>query len=153
MSSQEEERTVLQFVARDDGTAIDAVTGLTWCRYLVGQEWNKRRALGEAIEITLNDVMKEIDSVNAALLGSFYDWRLPTQDELNVITGKGKVIVGSDNSLRATNAVILYSAPKDRFWTQGTAAQDFSIESTASYYGGKVARAEFTLKYARLVRG
>ncbi len=148
-----EERRVLQFIARDDGTAIDSVTGLTWCRYLIGQEWSKRRALGDAKEVSLNEVILEISRFNTEKIGSFNDWRLPTQDELNVIIGKGKTIVGNDNSLRASNEVILVEAPKDRFWTKGMTSQDINIESIANYYGGKAARSEFSLKYARLVRG
>ncbi|MDD5229295.1 MAG: DUF1566 domain-containing protein [Methylococcales bacterium] len=149
-----EERLVLQFVARDDGTAIDSITGLTWCRYLIGQEWSKRRALGEAKEITLSEVQKNIALFNRTQMGSFTDWRLPTQEELNVIIGKDKIIVGNDNSLHAENEVVLTTAPRDKFWTfSSLLAQNVHIDTVANYYGGKAGRSEFSLKYARLVRG
>jgi hypothetical protein len=72
----------VEFIAREDGTALDSMSGLTWCRYLIGQTWMKRRALGEAL-----------------------------------------------------------------------LAQTSSVEMVVGYYGGKTARLQFSVKYARLVRG
>lgn len=152
--SMPEERRILEFIARDDGTALDSVTGLTWCRYLIGQEWQKRKAVGDAKELPLSEVMEIIDVFNKRNFGNFGDWRLPTQNELKVILGKNKIIVGNDYSLRGENEVILVPAPKDVFWTfSAHLTQNQDVEAIVGYYGGKTARTQFTCKYARLVRG
>ena len=152
--SSKQERTVLQFIAREDGTALDSVTGLTWCRYLIGQQWQKRIALGDAEQLPLSKVIQTIDIFNKMNFGSFSDWRLPTQNELDVILGANKKIIGSDSSLRGENEVILVPAPRDVFWTLSAhLAQNKAVEAVVGYYGGKVARTKFTSKFARLVRG
>jgi molybdopterin converting factor small subunit len=152
--SNVDERYILEFIARDDGTALDSVTGLTWCRYLIGQEWQRRKAVGEPKEIPLEQVMVTIELFNKRNIGSFSDWRLPTQEELNVIMGKNKKIVGNDHNLRGENEVILVPAPTNHFWTNSAhLAQNQSVEMVVGYYGGKTARTQFTRKYARLVRG
>ncbi len=152
--SKPENRRILEFIAREDGTALDSVTGLTWCRYLIGQVWQKRKAVGDAKEVSLSEAMETIDIFNKRNFGSFGDWRLPTQEELKVIIGKNKKIVGNDNSLRGENEVILVPAPKDIFWTFSShLAQNQKVEAVVGYYGGKTARAQFNCKYARLVRG
>jgi hypothetical protein len=156
MKSEEKikERTTLIFIARDDGTAVDSVTGLTWCRYLVGQEWGKRRAYGDPKEVTLAEVQKNIALFNREQIGSFSDWRLPTQEELKVIVGENKTIMGNENSLRAENEVILTPAPRNKFWMASSVfVQNDHVIAVANYYGGKAGRSEISLKYARLVRG
>lgn len=145
---------ILEFIAREDGTALDSKTGLTWCRYLIGQAWQKRIAVGDPLEVPLSEVMKVIDELNEQKFGSFSDWRLPTQAELNAITGENKKIVGNDHSLFGEKEVILAPAPSNSLWTSSShLAQETNVEVIVGYYGGKTARTKFTSKYARLVRG
>ncbi len=147
-------KKTVEFIAREDGTALDSMSGLTWCRYLIGQKWLKRRALGDAMELALVDVMKSIDEFNAQKFGGFQDWRLPTQAELEVIENENIKIVSNNRSLLGENELIFAPAPKKSFWTASALlAQTSSIEMIVGYYGGQEARTKFTSKYARLVRG
>ena len=148
-------KRVLQFIAREDGTALDSITGLTWFRFLLGQEWQKRRALGDPQEMSYQEVLQKIDTFNDAKFGGFFDWRLPKQDEIKRISGEDKTIIGNDNSLLGSNEVILFESSKnsDRFWTAGLIGKNAEISALANYYGGKVARANVSMKFTRLVRG
>ena len=144
----------IEFIAREDGTALDSMSGLTWCRYLLGQTWMKRRALGDALELPLTEVMQQIEEFNAQKFGGFQDWRLPTQAELNFIENENIKIVSNDRSLLGENEAIFSRAPRKSFWTASALlAQTSSVEMVVGYYGGKVARTQFASKYARLVRG
>ena len=146
---------VLQFIGREDGTALDSMTGLTWFRFLLGQEWQKRRALGDPQEMNYEEVLKEIAAFNEIKFGGFFDWRLPKQEEIKRISGEDKKIVGNDNSLLGSNEVILFESSKssDRFWTAGLIGKHAEISALANYYGGKVARSNVSMKFTRLVRG
>lgn len=145
---------IIEFIAREDGTALDSMSGLTWCRYLIGQTWIKRKALGDAMELPLTKVMKTIEEFNAQKFGGFKDWRLPTQVELDLIENDNIKIISNDRSLFGENEVIFAPAPKKSFWTASALlAQTSNVEMIVGYYGGKAARTQFTSKYARLVRG
>lgn len=144
----------IEFIAREDGTALDSMSGLTWCRYLIGQTWMKRRALGDALELPLTEVMQYIDELNNQKFGGFKDWRLPTQAELDIIENENINIISNNHSLLGENESIFSRAPKKSFWTASALlAQTSSVEMVVGYYGGKVARTQFAFKYARLVRG
>ena len=114
----------------------------------------KRRALGEALELPLTDVIQKIEEFNAQKFGGFQDWRLPTQAELDLIESENIKIVSNDHSLFGENEVIFSRSPKKSFWTDSALlAQTSSVEMVVGYYGGKTARLQFSVKYARLVRG
>lgn len=144
----------VEFIAREDGTALDSMSGLVWCRYLIGQTWMKRRAAGEPLELSLTDVMEKIEEFNAQRFGGFQDWRLPTQAELGLIENDNIKIISNDRSLLGENEMIFSRAPKKSFWTASALlAQTSEVEMVVGYYGGKSARTQFSVKYARLVRG
>ncbi len=144
----------LEFIAREDGTALDSVSGLTWCRYLIGQSWQRHKASGDARELPLAEVIKIIEEFNAKNFGGFRDWRLPTQAELDVIENKNVKIISNNHSLLNDNEMIFSPAPKKLFWTASALlAQSSSVEMIVGYYGGKAAITQFTAKYVRLVRG
>jgi hypothetical protein len=146
--------TTIEFIAREDGTALDSMSGLTWCRYLIGQTWMKRRALGDALELPLTEVMQAIEEFNTQKFGGFRDWRLPTQAELDVIENENIKIISNDRSLFGENEIIFSRAPKKSFWTASALlAQTSNVEIIVGYYGGKTARTQFSSKYVRLVRG
>lgn len=147
---------IIEFIARDDGTALDSKSGLTWCRFLLGQAWQKRIAVGDPLELPLSEVMAKIDEFNAQKFGSFSDWRLPTQAELSAVFVGDKKIESNDHSLFGENeSVFAYSpVPCSALWTfSAHLAQEKTVELVVGYYGGKEARTKFTSKYARLVRG
>ncbi len=146
-------KTELEFIARDDGTAIDSATGLLWCRFLIGQQWGKRQAFGDAKEMPLNEAEKAIEEFNQTKFGGFNDWRLPHHNELKRILGSDKIIVGNNKSLLGANETILFEIGKEKLWTASSALENSSISSEVNYYGGKVARSEISLRYTRLVRG
>lgn len=84
------EISIGKFIARDDGTALDIKTGLTWCRYLVGQQWLNGDAFGAAERMNWNEAMKAATSFNTKVFAGFINWRLPSIEELeNVTTEKG----------------------------------------------------------------
>ena len=148
----------LEFLTREDGTALDAKTGLTWCRYLIGQKWQKRLAVGEPLEIPFSDVAAIIEDFNAQKFGSFSDWRLPSQGELEriLVTSDNKKIVSTDRSLFGEHETVFSpsSQNKNHFWTSSShSAQNSTVDLVVGYYGGKTARTQFASKFARLVRG
>lgn len=148
----------LEFLTREDGTALDAKTGLTWCRYLIGQKWQKRHAVGEPLEIPFSEVEAIIEDFNAQKFGSFSDWRLPSQRELEhiLVTSDNKKIVSTDRSLLAENEAVFSpsSQNKNHFWTASSySAQNLTVDLVVGYYGGKKARTQFASKFVRLVRG
>ena len=144
----------IEFIAREDGTALDSMSGLTWCRYLIGQTWMKRRAFGEPLSLSLSAVLTHIEDFNTQKFGGFQDWRLPTQAELTLIENDNVKIISNDRSLLGENELIFSRAPSTSFWTASALlAQTSSVEMVVGYYGGSVARTQFASKYARLVRG
>jgi hypothetical protein len=84
------EISIGKFITRDDGTALDTKTGLTWCRYLVGQQWLNGGAFGAAERMNWDEAMKAATSFNTKIFAGFINWRLPSIEELeNVTTEKG----------------------------------------------------------------
>jgi hypothetical protein len=84
-----------QFIARDDGTALDTETGLTWCRFAYGEED------GYATEIdwkTAFKVAKEFNQQGG--YAGYIDWRLPTIEELSILSGiNSTAIFKTENSI------------------------------------------------------
>ncbi|MDP1614352.1 MAG: DUF1566 domain-containing protein [Methylococcales bacterium] len=102
---QQKTRQVDQFIVRNNGTAMDVITGLMWCRYSIGQQWKNGGVVGKAARITWNEAMEAVDSFNRGTYGGFSDWRLPTINEL-----KGIVTNGSMNQIVFPNTV------NDLYW-------------------------------------
>jgi hypothetical protein len=86
-------KIIKQFIAFDDGTAFDTKTGLTWCRYSVGQQWINGVVTGEATKMYVNDAIRHIKDVNKNELLGWSDWRLPTVDELQKIVANVDVTI------------------------------------------------------------
>lgn len=84
-----------QFIARDDGTALDTETGLTWCRFAYREED------GYATEIdwkTAFKVAKEFNQQGG--YAGYIDWRLPTIEELSILSGiNSTAIFKTENSI------------------------------------------------------
>lgn len=98
------------FVVRSDGTAIDTVTGLMWCRYSIGQRWKNGAVVGDAIKIGWYEAMKISDLFNKHdACGGFTDWRLPSFEEL-------KSLVEKDKS-PSINQTVFPNTPREIFWS------------------------------------
>lgn len=150
------ERDFIELTVREDGTALDSITGLTWCRHLFGQEWRSRRALGMPKMITLAQAQQHVHDFNRIEFGTFKDWRLPTREELKEIIGENKIIKAKEDSLLGIHRNILYDIPESNgntLWTAFHHHDVNAIASLAAYYGGQKARNGVNLKYVRLVRG
>ena len=85
-NSPKSEISIGKFIARDDGTALDTKTGLTWCRYLVGQQWLNGDAFGAAERMNWDEAMRAATSFNTKVFAGFINWRLPSIDELKNLT-------------------------------------------------------------------
>jgi hypothetical protein len=150
------ERNIIELTVRDDGTALDSITGLTWCRHLFGQDWHGRRALGLPKMITLTQAQQHVHDINRVQFATFKDWRLPTSEELKEITGEHKIIKAKEDSLLGIHRVIFSEVSESNgnpIWTAFHHHDVDAIASLAAYYGGQKARNGLNLKYVRLVRG
>jgi hypothetical protein len=72
-----------QFIARDDGTALDTETGLTWCRFAHGQTWQDGTVSGDSIKVDWDSAFEVAKLFNRkGGYAGHTDWRLPTIVEL-----------------------------------------------------------------------
>ncbi len=78
-----------------DGVATDTETGLMWLRFAYGQRWENGAIEGIAEKVNWNDAM-EIPTTFS--YGNHNDWRVPTINELNIVSNTFAVNVFFDNS-------------------------------------------------------
>jgi len=91
MGQVDDELKIGRFIAYNNGTALDNTTGLTWCRYAIGQSWDSGMTKGDARKMNWNHAVTMIESINSSgSYSGFYDWRLPTQHELESIWEQGR---------------------------------------------------------------
>jgi hypothetical protein len=96
------------FIINNNGTAIDKVNGLMWCRFAVGQEWDfKEKFIGKPERVTWFEAQRYKNLFNQIEFCGFRNWRIPTKNEFNSIL---------NNSL----SVVFPVLPKDTFWTADT---------------------------------
>jgi len=78
-----------RYIASDDGTAYDKVTGLTWMRCSVGQTWNAttKQCDGNATTFTWDEAIKQTSN-----FADYSNWVLPSISELSslVFCSNGK---------------------------------------------------------------
>jgi hypothetical protein len=83
------ETRIGQFIARDDGVALDIETGLTWCRFAHGQKWQNNTASGNGITTDWDSASKVAKEFNQqGGYAGYTDWRLPTINELSTLMNK-----------------------------------------------------------------
>ncbi len=68
---------ISRYIAYDDGTALDTVTGLLWMRCLVGQTWIGSTCTGKAKTFEW-----EAARTQTANFAGHSDWRIPSIEEL-----------------------------------------------------------------------
>lgn len=85
----------------------DLILNVTWLRCSVGQVWNGKECIGNAIKLKISEVDNVIKQANEQLEGS---WRLPNRKELeNIVCMKcGKVKISSN---------FFPNTPYEPFWT------------------------------------
>ncbi|MDP3009569.1 MAG: DUF1566 domain-containing protein, partial [Methylococcales bacterium] len=77
------ETHIQQFIAYDDGTALDTKTGLTWCRFAHGQTWQNGTVSGDSIKVDWDSAFEVAKLFNRqGGYAGHTDWRLPTIAEL-----------------------------------------------------------------------
>ncbi len=124
------EAQIGQFIARDDGTALDTTTGLTWCRFSIGQRWENGTVIGDTKAMTWDDAMKVTHSFNAReACGGFTDWRLPTIEEL-------KSIVVAESSPPKINHTIFPNTLPEWFWSSSPYAEHSFNAWSIFFYNG-----------------
>lgn len=78
-----EQTRLARYVANDDGTVLEAETGLMWMRCSLGQTWTGAACAGEAKRLNWDQALKAHEGFTFA---GHDDWRLPTQPELYALT-------------------------------------------------------------------
>ena len=134
-----------------DGTVRDTKTGLQWMRCALGQRWDGSTCVGEADELTWDEMFAQIDVFNRR--GGFVghrDWRAPTIDELKtLVLQKGRK--GRSDDVAFPN---LPAYP--HFWSSSPIASDSDYARLVSFFNGNVngnPGDKGSPRYVRLVRG
>lgn len=136
-------KTIDDFIVEDDGTVLDSATGLTWCRYALGQHWKDGYIVGEAQNICYYDAMEAIKSINQnGECGDFNDWRFPTSSELENL----------DNKILNIVQLIFPNMPEGQRWWRNLDGKQREIASIFSV-GMTATGAGTILSCVRLVRG
>ena len=132
------------FTLRNDGTAIHNVTGLTWMRCSLGQNWDGKGCGGTATAYTWEAALQ------AAAKQSFAgqsDWRLPSRNEL-------ETILEESCHSPAINEKVFPATPPAYYWTSspytGLANGAWSVDFG---YGSVNASVKTGNLNVRLVRG
>lgn len=71
------------FIAYNNGVAVDNNTGLMWMRCSLGQTWDGKTCVGQAQAYTWDESLKLVNELNKKTYGGYNDWRLPHIEELH----------------------------------------------------------------------
>lgn len=130
-----------------DGTLVDTRTGLQWMYCALGQSWDGRTCIGEAVSCNWDVLPGRVDTFNRqGGYGGHRDWRVPTIDELRTLVDKGSRNPATDRgAFPETRGWFLSSSPDAnnsyRAWLVHFDSDGVHYSST--YHAG----------YVRLVRG
>jgi len=112
------------FIVNNEGIATDTTTGLSWCRFALGQQWQNHTAQGNPQKMNWHEAMQQINLLNASATPccGYSDWRLPTRSEMQpMIKGLGA------NQLKK---VFNDHVKRTCFWTATTPSKSL----TAAYF-------------------
>lgn len=72
-----------RYVINEDNTVTDSHTGLTWMRCSIGQVWDGKTCVGDALALTFNQAMNFVEKTNEyESHESAGEWILPTKSQL-----------------------------------------------------------------------
>jgi hypothetical protein len=109
-----------QFIARDDGTALDTETGLTWCRFVYGQKRQNNTASDNGITTDWDSALKVAREFNQqGGCAGYTDWRLPTIDELSTLMSK----------IHDVNHIAVFTKIGGDFWSSSEYDSDYACVS------------------------
>lgn len=99
------------YLDNGNGTVTDKRTGLLWMRASMGQRWNGAGCDYEAKEYTLSEALEAVKQLNLSPAHNcgYYDWRVPSVEELSSIREPGNIPVIDTKAFPNT--------PNGRFWT------------------------------------
>ncbi|MCF2948265.1 DUF1566 domain-containing protein [Paraglaciecola aquimarina] len=105
-----------EFIDNGDGTATNAVLGLTWMRCSLGQTWDadNQACVGDASELTWQQALKE---AHGLVYADKSGWRVPNVKELSSLTERHCV-------RPAINEIFFPNTPSDDFWTSTPSVVD-----------------------------
>lgn len=127
-------------VNKQEGTASDAKTKLTWKICAEGQSYQSNRCAGDATKFSWEVAMKTYGANGKG-------WRLPNIDELNSI-------VEERCSSPSINLIVFPDIAEWGFWSGSSSVQNpDSAWSVFFYIGNTATESKATGHYVRLVRG
>jgi len=160
---EREQTFTARFELREDGTATDTTTGLTWMRCTVGQVWQGGVCAGEPKLMSWDQAQKAGEEM---VFAGHADWRLPTRDELATLvycsSGLRRApdpdgVPGScEGSFRAPTllAAAFPNAPAHKFWSATPDERYRFAAWGVSFYNGAIGIGTHTdYVNVRLVRG
>ena len=134
----------IRFTLRSDGTATHTVSGLTWMRCSLGQNWDGKGCGGTATAYTWEAALQA--AAKQTFAGQS-DWRLPSRNEL-------ETILEESCHSPAVSERVFPATPPAYFWTSspyaGLASGAWSIDFG---YGSVNASVKSGNLNVRLVRG
>lgn len=126
-----------QFVRNKDGTVTDPRNGTIWQKCNIGQTWNGKVCKGKTTEMPWWSAMQE--AKKNRFLGHS-DWRLPTFNELNAITGSSGVCGKQSGPAHAVSLILASPIDKEKsfgvFWSSSTYVDYFDYAFATDFTEG-----------------
>lgn len=131
-----------------NGTVTEMLTGLTWMRCALGQQWDGTTCKGAAIILSWPQAEDYIEQLNNnGGYASFTDWRMPKLNELATIS---ELRCGPPR----INTMVFPNAQPEAFWTKNATPGNAQYAYIFSFGNiGVDSSPKTAAHYVRLVRG